>query len=161
MRPIKTILVPTDFSAGAERALAYARDVADAFGASFHLLHVFENPLAAGAFMDMYTPAAPEYLDRLERQARTQLEGLLTDVQKDKYSPVFATRMGGPIQGILDYVREHGAIDLIVLGTSDRGPVARLMLGSVADRLVRSAPCPVLTVHLHDRSEAGQQNRAA
>ena len=53
------------------------------------------------------------------------------------------------------------AIDLIVLATSGRGRVARLMMGSVADMIVRSAPCPVLTIHPHDRDEATEGGRAA
>ena len=161
MRPIQSILVPTDFSDASGRALAYAREVADAFGATLHLLHVFENPFAAGAFMDMYTPAPEEYVEQLERQARTKLEGLLTEAQKVAYSAVFAARMGAAAPEILEYARQHGAIDLIVLATGGRGRVARLMMGSVADKIVRTAPCPVLTVHPHDRHDAGEESHAA
>ena len=161
MRLIKTILVPTDFSPAADRALEYARNLADAFGASLHLLHVFENPFAAGAFMDMYTPAPGDELERIARQSREQLEALLTDEQKVRYTPTFTARMGSPAQEILEYAREHGSIDLIVIGTSGRNRVARLVMGSVADRVVRTAPCPVLTVHPHDRGDAGEEHRAA
>ena len=161
MQRIKTILVPTDFSAASDRALAYAREIADAFGATLHLLHVFDNPFAAGAFMDMYTPAPGEYVEQTERQTLRQLEALLTPEQKTKYAPTFAARMGLPAQQILQYAEEHGAIDVIVLATGGHGRVARLILGSVADTIVRMAPCPVLTVHPHDRAETSAAGEAA
>ena len=161
MRTIKTILVPLDFSAPSGRALAYARELADECGATLHLLHVFEDPFAAGAFMDMYTPAPDKFVERREVEVRKQLESLLTEAEKDRYSAVFAARMGLPLERILEYVREHGAIDLIVIAGSGRGRVARLMTGSVADKIVRSAPCPVLALHPHDRLAAGDENRAA
>jgi universal stress protein A len=161
MRTIKTILVPLDFSAASGRALGYARELADECGATLHLLHVFEDPFAAGGFMDMYTPAPDEFVERREVEARKQLESLLTEAEKHQYSAVFAARMGLPAEQILAYVQEHGAIDLIVIATSSRGRVARLMTGSVAHRIVRSAPCPVLALHPHDRLEAGEESRAA
>ena len=144
-----------------DRALAYARGIADALGATLHLLHVFDNPFAAGAFMDMYTPAPGEYVEQIERQALTQLETLLTPEQKAKYRAIFAARMGLPAQQILQYAEEHGAIDVIVLATGGHGRVARLILGSVADKIVRMAPCPVLTVHPHDRADASEAGEAA
>jgi universal stress protein A len=161
MQRIKTILVPTDFSAASARALSYARNIADAFGATLHLLHVFENPFAAGAFLDMYTPAPDDYVERMEGQALTHLETLLTPEQRARYAPVFAARMGLPAQQILQYAEEHGAIDVIVLATGGHGRVARLLLGSVADKIVRTAPCPVLTVHPHDRTEGSEVGEAA
>ena len=161
MPRIKTILVPTDFSAASEHALAYARDLADASGATIHLLHVFDNPFAAGAFMEMYTPAPDDYVERIERQALRQLEALLTAEQKARYAPTFAARMGLPAQQILQYAEEHGAIDMIVLSTGGHGRVARLLLGSVADKVVRMAPCPVVTVHPHDRTDAREVIEAA
>jgi nucleotide-binding universal stress UspA family protein len=159
MPPIRTILVPVDFSPASERALTHARSIARAFGANLELLHVFENPFAAGAFMDMYTPVPDDVVQRLEAQTRTALEALLTEEERTPGRATVAARMGLPAEEILQYVREHGAIDLIVIATSGRGRVARLVMGSVADRIVRSAPCPVLTVHPHDRdvvTDAGQ-----
>ena len=161
MSHIQSILVPVDFSAASERALASARDLAAAFGATIHLLHVFESPLAMGAFLDMYTPAPDDYVESLAMRVRAQLEALLTEQERTGGRAVVAARMGMPGDEILNYAREHGAIDLIVLGTSGRGRVARLMMGSVADMIVRAAPCPVLTVHPHDRDEATEGGQAA
>ena len=160
MSTIRTILVPIDFSAASDRALAYARTLAEPFGATLHLLHVFENPFAAGAFMDMDTPVPDDYVERLEAQTKVSLEKLLTDDERTAGRAIVAARMGPAAEVILEYVRDHGAIDLIVIATSGRGRVARLMMGSVVDRIVRSAPCPVVTLHPHDR-EAAEAGRAA
>jgi nucleotide-binding universal stress UspA family protein len=151
MHPIKTILVPTDFSAPTERALAYAKSLAEASGAALHLLHVIEDPFAAGVHMGMVTALPEGYFEQLEHQSRARLNTLLTEDDQQKYSAVIATRMGYAATEILNYVRDHGAIDLIVMATAGHGAIARLMIGSVTDRIVRSAPCPVLTVHPHDR----------
>ena len=161
MRVIKTILVPTDFSAASKRALRYACDVADAFGASVHVMHVLVNPFGPGAFMEMYAPPSDDYLEKIDRQARAELDAQLTAEEKVKYSAVFIIRMGTPAQEILEYVREHGTIDLVVMATAGRGGVARLLMGSVADKIVRAAPCPVLTLHPEDQANAEFTYRAA
>lgn len=161
MATIKTILVPTDFSPASDQALRYARQLADVFGASLHLLHVVENPFAPGAFMELYTPPPGDYVGALERDARTRLETLLTDEEKTRYSAVLTTRTGAPAHEILEYLESHGGIDLVVMATAGRGGVARLMMGSVADRMVRSAPCPVLTLHPHDAERRDSGHRAA
>jgi len=161
MQPIKTILVPTDFSAPSGRALQYARSLADAYGASLHLLHVIEDPFAGGVYMGMVAAPPEGYFEQLDQQSRAHLEGLLTADDKRKYSAVCATRMGYAATEILEYVREHGAIDLIVIATAGRGAVSRLIMGSVTDKIVRGAPCPVLTVHPNDRGEATVPAQAA
>ena len=161
MQPIKTILVPTDFSAPAERALAYARSLADAYGASLHLLHVIEDPFAAGLHMGMVGAPPEGYFEHLDQQSHARLGALLTPDEKKTYSAVIATRMGYAATEILDYVRDHGAIDLIVIATAGRGAVSRLMMGSVTDKIVRTAPCPVLTVHPHDRKGVAEAPQAA
>ncbi len=161
MATINTVLVPTDFSPESNQALAYARRLADTFGASLHLLHVVENPFAPGAFMEMYTPPAGDYVGALEKEARARLQTVLTDEEQARYSAVLTVRVGAPAQEILAYLQAHGNIDLVVIATSGRGGVARMMMGSVADRMVRSAPCPVLTIHPHDIDGRGAGHRAA
>ncbi len=161
MRPIKTILVPTDFSAASKRALSYACNIADGFGATLHVLHVLQDPFTADGYMGLYLPNPEVYTAKAEQQARAELQSLLTDAQKEAYSAAFVLKWGTPVHEILDYIRSHGGIDLVVLATSGHGAVARMMLGSVADKLVRQAPCPVLTVHEHDRSDSAGEDRAA
>jgi nucleotide-binding universal stress UspA family protein len=161
MRPIKTILVPTDFSAPAERALAYARSLADTYRASLHLLHVIEDPFAGGVHMGMVGAPPEGYFEQLDQRSRARLSALLTDEEKEKYSAVIATRMGYAATEILDYVRNHGAIDLIVIATAGHGAVSRMLMGSVTDKIVRTAPCPVLTVHPHDRKDVAEAPHVA
>ena len=159
MTRIKNIVVPVDFSDASKQALRYACELADTFEASLHVLHAVENPYQAGGYTEFY--ALPqEYFDQVEKEARKQLETLLTKEELTRYGAVLVHRTGAPAQEILDYVRAQGHIDLIVMATHGRGGVARLMMGSVADKVVRAAPCPVLTLRLSEESR-GQTSRAA
>lgn len=160
MKAVNSILVPTDFSAASKRALAYAIELADAFGASLHVVHVLEDLFARGGYMDMYAPPG-DYLEVLERQARAELEAQLTPEQKARYSATLVLCTGRPASEILGYLDEHREIDLVVMATTGRGGVARLIMGSVADRVVRTARCPVLTIHPHDHEETVAGDRAA
>ena len=106
------------------------------------MLHVFENPFMKQSFLEAYTPPPQEYCEALDRQARAELDAQLTTEEKTKYSAVLIMRMGAPAPEILRYIKEHGAIDLVIMATAGRGGVARLLMGSVADKIVRAAPCP-------------------
>jgi universal stress protein A len=145
MIDIKNILVATDFSEPSDAALSYGRALARHFDAGFHLLHVVEN-VAAQAYGDGYIAAPPSMQAELEDSARKLLEALLidNDDQPLRSTPVIM-RSGTPAAAIVDYAREHG-IDIIVMGTHGRQALAHLLMGSVAERVVRTAPCPVLTV---------------
>jgi universal stress protein A len=145
MTRIKNILVPVDFSDAAKQALRYACELADTFEASLHVLHAVENPYLPGGYMEFY-PLPAEFFDQIEREARRQLETVLTSEEQARYGAVLVQRTGVPAQEILHYVRAQGHIDLIVMATHGRGGVARLMMGSVADKIVRAAPCPILTL---------------
>ena len=157
---ISNILVPTDFSAGSEEALHYAYDLAVDLGAALHIVHVLENPFAPGAFMEMYAPPPAEYFVDMERRAEDRLRSLLTPEQKARVRAVLSTRLGVPGSEILDRLGEEPKIDLIVMATHGRGGVARLVMGSVTDKIIRSAPCPVLTIREHPR-RAGRAGDAA
>lgn len=145
MIAIKRILVPTDFSEPSDDALAYALGLADAFGASLHVLHVLEDLAAHAWTTEVYVAALPGVHEEMERQARERLDQLLTAEQRAKYRAQVALRLGSPFVEIVRYAREE-QIDLVVLGTHGRGAIAHMLLGSVAERVVRKAPCPVLTV---------------
>jgi nucleotide-binding universal stress UspA family protein len=151
MTRIKNILVPTDFSAASKQALRYACGLADAFGASLHLLHTTENPFVRGGYMEFYA-APPDLFARLERDALKQLESSLTDEERERYNVVLVSRTGVPAQQILDYLAEQKNIDLVVMGTHGRRAIARLVMGSVAEHVVRAAPCPVLTIRPQEAS---------
>jgi nucleotide-binding universal stress UspA family protein len=104
---------------------------------------------------------AGDYMETAARQAAAELEDLFTPEQKARYSAALVVRTGKPATEILGYLGEHREIDLVVMATAGRGRVARFMMGSVTDRVLRAAPCPVLTVHAHDHVDEGAGHRAA
>ena len=150
---LDNILVPTDFSPGSQEAVRYAYDLAVALGATLHVVHVLENPFAPGAFMEMYTPPSPEYFRDMERQAEAKLKAALSPEQQARVRAVLTTRLGVPATEILDRLQAEPRIDLVVMASHGRGGVARLVMGSVTDRIIRSAPCPVLTLREHPQAE--------
>jgi universal stress protein A len=146
MARITRILVPTDFSETSDAALRYARMLAETFGASLHLVHAFEDPYAAGAIApEVYGTIPQELRDSALQLANSHLEERLPAADRERFRGTTAVVMGAPASAIVKYATETG-IDLIVMGTHGRGGVAHLLLGSVAERVVRSARCPVLSV---------------
>jgi nucleotide-binding universal stress UspA family protein len=143
---LKTVLVATDFGGPAEVALTYGRELARTFGATLHVLHVAAD---LSANVNSWSGTVPElggFQADLEENARKRLERWLPvedrEVLHAKTAVVTSMRTA---QAIVDYAKDEHA-DLIIVGTHGRGPLAHFMLGSVAERVVRSAPCPVLTV---------------
>lgn len=138
------ILVATDFGEAADRALTYGRTLARAFGASLHVLHVLENVFMRAVVAD------PRHI---EAAALRRLDERVTDDDRRtlRALPIIDTS-DQPAESIVAYART-AHIDLIVIGTHGRGPMERLLMGSVAERVVRTAPCPVLTVR-HPRQES-------
>ena len=143
---IRHILVPTDFSAGSRAALTAAKEIARAFGASLHLLHVIENPFAPGGFMEMYTLPPGFFPEELDAAATERLAQCLSPEEKAAFHATFTTTLGLPAGEILQRLEEDPKIDLVVMGTHGRGGVARFVIGSIADKVVRNAPCPVMTM---------------
>ena len=141
---IKRILVPVDFSSESRAALWRATELAAALGASVDVLHVLDLPEARHMATEFYVPLPPEYREELHRGAQKHLDEWLSTANV----PAAVHRdlaEGKPSAEIVDYARNH-ADDMIVIGTHGRGGVSHLLLGSVAEKVVRSAPCPVLTV---------------
>lgn len=140
---IKCILVPLDFSLSSERALDYAVGIAQKFDAAIHLLHVCEVPSMATASLDAYAIAYTDWSQRLGAEAEVQLskaKGRIADTRTTT-----EVLFGRPAPVIIEAASRHGA-DLIVMGTHGHGAVMHLLMGNVAERVVRGAPCPVLTV---------------
>jgi nucleotide-binding universal stress UspA family protein len=158
---IARILVPVDFSAPSDRALRYATTLADRFGATIELLHVVEDPFVSGAWnAEVYVPNVAELLNRLIVTAREQLEESKALVA-DKGIGVDTTVITGrPAQSIVDHAATE-RFDLIVLGTHGRTGLSHALLGSVAERVVRKAPCPVLTVREAAPATQEDASRAA
>jgi len=145
MLAIKTILVPTDFSEASESALNYAKALAEAFGSSIHLVHVMEDLLAHAWAAEVYVASMPSLREEIEKEATSRLGAMMTDEERQRLRVTTAVVAGNPFLEIIRYARANDA-DLIVLGSHGRGPIAHMLLGSVAEKIVRKAPCPVLTV---------------
>jgi nucleotide-binding universal stress UspA family protein len=146
MTRITRILVPTDFSATSDEALACAKTLAGLFGASLHVLHAFEDPFTAAAFSAEISSTVPLSLrEESLRDAVARLDERLPADQKTMFNGTTDIVTGRPAKVILDYAETLGA-DLIVMGTHGRSGMAHLLLGSVAERVARGAEAPVLTV---------------
>jgi len=138
------VLVPIDFSACADEALNYAIALAHKLQARLTLLHVIHAvPLWSEGDMGLALPDA--YLRESEAQGKQSLEQRRQRAQEAGVQADILTVHGVPFQSILDTARDQ-QIDLIVLGTHGRTGLQRVLLGSVAEKVVRLAPCPVLTV---------------
>jgi nucleotide-binding universal stress UspA family protein len=142
---LRRILVPTDFSETSAAALRYAIELARRFAARVYLLNVADYPGLAG---EADYPIG--IVETMRNAAHDRLRRLLAEQAIDDLQPDCATRIGLPAEEIVQFAHEH-AIDLIVMGTHGREGVMRVVLGSVAETVVRRAPCPVLTVHHPER----------
>lgn len=131
---INTILVAIDLREPSTHLLDYARMIADASGAALHLLYVTGQPLTS-----------TDAIKRDLRDARCRLDALLDDTDRERrHATVFCTA-GPPSHEIIRYAADH-SIDLIVMGTHCHGPGYHLPVGSIADAVLRLAPCAVLAV---------------
>lgn len=145
MIALKKILVATDFGEASGAALTYGRALARQFDATLSVLHVLENVYSHGVGFDGYV-GVPDLQKDLETSARKQLEALVTEEDRRELGAMtvmFTSTQ--PAYEIARYATDHH-VDLIVMGTHGRGPVAHFLMGSVAEKVVRTAPCPVLTV---------------
>ena len=143
---IKRILVPVDFSTPSLQALAYACQVAKRLEAELLIVHVIEPAFRADA-TDVYV-ASPRGAVLLQEQLRlteARLTRLCADLTKKGYRVHSIVKRGSPARAITDTAARVGA-HLIVMGTLGRTGLAHMLIGSVAERVVRTAPCPVLTV---------------
>ena len=140
---LQRILLPTDFSEFSAEATKYASALAEQFGAELHLLYVVDElPVLAPDYGGMNWQ---DFLDEMQTAARQQLASVLDPQWKAGQQVVEDVRRGTPFLEIVRYAKEND-IDLIVLGTHGRSGLSHVLIGSVAERVVRSAPCPVLTV---------------
>jgi nucleotide-binding universal stress UspA family protein len=147
---LKNILVATDFGDASDVALTYGRDLARTFGASLRVLHVAENVLVSLA-SEASTAFLPELQQQIEESARKRIDALVTDEDRTTLNAQSAVITSiGTADTIVQYAKDH-AIDLIVMGTHGRRALAHVLMGSVAERVVRLAPCPVLTVRHPER----------
>ena len=141
---IQRILLPTDFSDYSTAATKYACELAARFNSELHILHTLEQHLSA-------TPAfgfgldIPTFVSESKVAAEKRLAGLIDSGWSVGRTVIRTVTEGSPRVEIVRYAREAN-IDLIVLSTHGRTGLSHVMLGSVAESVVRTAPCPVLTV---------------
>jgi nucleotide-binding universal stress UspA family protein len=144
---LKQILVPTDFSEPSDAALKYGRELARAFGAHLQILNVVDARTATVVGPEGYMVGNLVEMQRdAEEEARNQLKSLIdhADRREPDAKAVLLTS-STPALAIINHAKEAD-IDLIVMGTHGRGGFGHLLMGSVAEKVVRLAPCPVLTV---------------
>ncbi|MGH8650075.1 MAG: universal stress protein, partial [Burkholderiales bacterium] len=141
----RRILVPTDFGAASDAALDCARLYAARFGASLHLLHVLEDVHVEGALgSEVFVTESPEARSVRLKNARERLKHRIPPGDRVRLRATTEVVFGAPAQMIGDYAADN-AFDLIVMGTHGRKGMAHLLVGSVAERVVRTAACPVMT----------------
>ena len=139
----KKILYPVDFSEHTEGIVEYGVAIARKFDAEFHLLHVIPN-------LNYFTPyesfLTPENMVAIERSIESEVERDLNKIIENIGIPVIKVVKTGVIfMEIIDYIKTE-KIDLVVMGTHGRSGIEHILIGSVAEKIVRKAPCPVLTI---------------
>jgi nucleotide-binding universal stress UspA family protein len=143
---VQRILVPTDFSEPAHEALDLAIAYAQKFGARLTLMHAHELPTYV--FPDAVMPVTPQVVAQIEQTAKEELERLAVKVRAAGV-PVDTISTVGPNDAEICRFAEELGIDLIIMGTHGRTGLRHALLGSVAEKVVRRSPCPVLTVRPH------------
>ncbi len=141
MTRFQRILVATDFSPTSGHAVELAAGLAKQYGASLTLLHVVEIP--APAYSGWFTPV--DLLTPMRDAAEKALADALAELRKQVPAATSSLRMGIAADEVIGEVRD-GRYDLVVIGTHGRRGLRHLLLGSVAERVVRTCPVPVLTV---------------
>jgi len=139
----KKILCPVDFSEFTGEILAYATDLAKKFSAELHVIHVIPH-------LTYFTPyesfLTPDNLIAIEKNISTEVGQNFDNLLKNIDIPVKRVIKTGVIfVEIIDYIKEEN-IDLVVMGTHGRSGIEQILIGSVAEKIVRKAPCPVLTI---------------
>ncbi len=147
---ISSILVPTDFSEHARRALEYAKDLARCLGATLHIIHVIE-PIIYPAEWGYSQLGLTELEQELHRMAQRELDTLLETLRAEGIAARGEILYGRASEQITRYAQEHG-IDLISMGTHGRSGLEHFLFGSTTERVLRKAPCPVLTVRLPQKN---------
>lgn len=150
MFKIKNILLPTDLSITSLSAADYAVELASQYNAKIHLLHVLEKtpPILAIRSLDL---SQEKILKSFEEEGRKSLENAVKKIQKNRIGGVNiepVLKKGIDYEEIVKYSKEH-KIDIIVIATHGRTGILRTLLGSVAEKIIRYAKCPVLVITPH------------
>jgi nucleotide-binding universal stress UspA family protein len=144
----KKIVYPIDFSEFTDEILKYAVNITKKFNAELHLIHIIPN-------LNYFTPyesfLTPENLVAIEKNIEKEVEKDFEKVTKDIDMPLKKiVKTGATFVEIIDYIKEED-IDLVVMGTHGRSGIEHILIGSVAEKVVRKSPCPVLTIRPRGR----------
>lgn len=139
----KKVLCPVDFSEFTAEIVQYAHDIAKKYGAELHMLHVLPN-------LTYYTPyesfLTPENLIAIEKSIQSEVDNDFTNLLKHLDVKVKKVMKEGVVfLEIINYIKAE-SIDLVVMGTHGRGAIEHILIGSVAEKVVRKSPCPVMTI---------------
>lgn len=145
MIAIRRVLAPTDFSDSSAPAVTYAAEVAEKFGAELVLLHVVQDLALVVPDVMMPLPVAAPAVEDMVSGAKSAIGGFVDKHGLGRLNPKTEVRIGSPASEIVAAATDLKA-DLLCIGTHGRTGLAHFLLGSVAERIVRHAPCPVLTV---------------
>jgi nucleotide-binding universal stress UspA family protein len=154
----KNILVPTDLSEGAEEALDFACELARKFEATVHLLNVIGVP--ALGVPELGIALTSSVIDSLMQDNQKAMEKL-ADRKRGEAQMGEVILRAGDARDVINQTAKELGIDMIVMSTHGRRGVSRALLGSVTESVVRTAPCPVLTVRVHGSVHPGHNEVAA
>jgi nucleotide-binding universal stress UspA family protein len=144
MPELRRFLVPTDFTETSDRALGWAIDLASRVGASVTVMHAYEIPILG--FPDGALIASPEIATKISDAARNGLDSAVARF-KDRGVPLTSVLRDGIAYEEINAVAASIQADLIIIGTHARRGIARALLGSVAENVIRTATIPVVTIH--------------
>jgi universal stress protein A len=142
---IQKIVVPVDFSESGRRAISYAAALARRLGASVHLIHVLPESTVVNGPLEFYTVDRSALRERMHQDARSRLAAIAAGLEHDTNQIITEVRTGPTTHSINQAVVDYGA-DLVIMGTHGRSGLSHLLLGSVAEGVIRTASCPVLVV---------------
>ncbi|HCN04916.1 MAG TPA: universal stress protein [Bacteroidetes bacterium] len=146
MLSIQAILVPTDFSENASKALSYAKELAKGTKAKLHVVHIVE-PVIYPADWSYAQVGFADIEQELQKNAETELEKLRGELSSEGFDVDTKVLRGRASDEIVAYCKEH-QIGIVAMGTHGRSGLEHFLFGSTTERVLRKSPCPVLSVRL-------------
>jgi nucleotide-binding universal stress UspA family protein len=146
---IKNILLPTDFSDKAKIALPFAIDLAKKYGAKLHVIHVFDESAFDPAFFSTSEDTASNYFEKVQAGFQKEIEKIFEGQDYGGVNIITVLSNGNAFVKIIEYAKTN-AVDLIVMGTHGRSGLSSIFMGSVTEKVIHKAHCPVLTVRHPD-----------
>lgn len=152
MIEIKKILLPVDFSEASTVLLPYAMEFAEKYGALLFILFVAEDPFTYSGVPDTEDLFPIEYSEEIVSRARKRMATFVEDNFDESSRDVEGVVLvGHPAEAIINYANQE-KMDLLIIGTHGFKGFDKLVFGSVADKVIKMAPCPVLTINTHQRA---------